>query len=410
MNILQFSCYSSWGGAPRVAYRIHKYINSIAGSSAHMFCRTQTDNDEKIQPFYKGTLGRVHRVAIDKFESLVGLQYFFQKSFNNISGHDWFKTADVVHFHNTHGGYLNQWFLTEVAKRKPVVWTFHDMWALTGSCAHSYDCEKWKTGCGRCPYKSVYPPSFIDTSAFLWKLKQKLYSEVDINIVCPSLWLYKKLPDSFLGHCKSMVIRNGIDLSVFKPYGKMEVRKNLGLPTERLILLFAAQGGIGSKLKGFGYLVEALVACYKMGLKPYILVAGNKKQFNFDRLGIDGKCLGSISDEDLMAKYYSAADALVLPSIAENIPLVIAESLACGTPAIASGIGGIPEMIDNKETGYLAEPKNVCSIVAGIKWLMRLESEQLRIISRKCREKAEKEYSLDAQIEKYINLYNSVIN
>lgn len=409
MKVLQFSCYSSWGGAPRVAYGLHSYINNNTNSTGHMFCRTKTDNDENVKQFYRGTLGRIHRVAIDRFESLIGLQYFFQKSFNSIASNEWFKSADIVHFHNTHGGYLNQWFLPEVAKRKPVVWTFHDMWPITGRCAHGFDCERWKIGCGRCPYKTAYPPSFIDTSSFLWKLKKTIYANININIVCPSFWLYNKLHDSFLSHCNASVIKNAVDVSIFKPYNKSRVRESLGIPNDRFILLFVAHHGLSSVFKGFDYLVESLITSYKRGLKPFLIIIGNKKDVDFCKIGLRGKCLGTISDERLMAKYYSSASALIVPSTAENVPLVVIESLACGTPVIAFKLGGIPEMIDHKRTGYLANPRTVKELTEGVQWLMRLENNEYNTISQWCRETALREYSLENQVKKYMDLYSSII-
>lgn len=409
MKILQFSCYSSWGGAPKVAYTLHRYINEKTDNCAFMFCRTKTDNSPNIIQFYPGTAGRIYRVGIDRLERLTSLQYFFQKSFKSIENHPWFQQADIVHFHNTHGGYLNQWFLPEVAKRKPVVWTLHDMWALTGSCAHPFDCEKWKTGCGKCPCRFAYPPTLIDTSAYLWNLKAGFYKTTKPFIVCPSEWLQKKVAESFLSHCPRTVIKNSIDTSIYHPFEKNVVRKELNLPQSRKILFFAAQRATTTKLKGFDYFINALKLCYySRGLKPYALVAGNGKKFDFASIGLDGCCLGAVNDEQLMAKYYSAADALIVSSVAENVPLVIAESLACGTPSIAFATGGIPEMIEHKKTGFLAEHLNTDSLAEGIKWLA--DTNQYQDVSSNCRKFALKEYSTDNQINKYMKLYTELVS
>ncbi len=409
MKILQINRNYFLGGAAIVGYRLHNYINNKTDSKSYIYCRFKNTDDKNVKQFYEGLSGRIISVAIDRIERITGLQYFFQRSFDYIANDEWFKSADLVHFHITHSGYINQWFLAEVAKYKPVVWTLHDTWAIAGRCAHSFDCERWKIGCGRCPYKTAYPPSFIDTSAFLWKLKKNLYSKIKVNIVTPSLWLQNMLPNSILSHCNSTVIRNAVDTDTFKPYDKLLLRKSLNIPENRFVILFVAHGGITAHRKGFRYLENALKNIHRKGLRPFLVTVGDSKKVNFKKLGLEGLCTGKISSELLLTHYYAAVDCFVLPSVYDNAPLTIIESLACGTPVIAFKVGGIPEMIEHKQTGYLAAVKDVKELAEGIQWLMSLGNNECNTISQWCRETALREYSLKNQAKKYMNLYSSII-
>lgn len=410
MKILQINRSFSSGGAAIVGYRLHNYINSKTDSKSYIYCRLKNTDDKNVKPLYNGIFGRAHSVAIDRFERLFGLQYFFQRSFKYIANNKWFKSADIVHFHNTHGGYISQWFLAEVAKRKPVVWTLHDMWAITGRCAHSSGCEKWKTGCGRCPYQRNHPSTLIDTSAFLWKLKRSLYSKIKVNIVVPSLWLYDKLPDSILGHCNSCIIRNAIDTDIFKPYDKPLLRKSLNIPENKFVILFVAHGGIAAHHKGFRYLQNALKNIYRKGLRPFLVAIGDSKKVNSKKLGLEALCAGKISSELLLMRYYAAVDCFILPSVSDNAPLTIIESLACGTPVIAFKVGGVPEMIDHRKTGYLAEYLDERELAKGIEWIMSLNKSEYNSISQECRRIAVTNYSLEEQVKKYMELYKNTIN
>ena len=104
---------------------------------------------------------------------------------------------------------------------------------------------------------------------------------------------------------------------------------------------------------------------------------------------------------------YSAADLLVSPTRAESFGLVCLESIACGTPVVAFGVGGVPDIVRHGVTGYLADPENSTDLRDGIVEL--LEDERLRdLLSQQGPSIAKKEYSLNLQVQRHIELYQQV--
>jgi glycosyltransferase involved in cell wall biosynthesis len=413
MNILQINRNYSSGGAAVVARRLHNALNELQGVSSVILCRNASGNsNESLFELYPKLTGRIKSVLIDKFEQLTGCQYHFQKKIGSISDLEVFKNADVVHFHITHGGYIDQNLVVEVAKLKPVVWTFHDMWTLTGRCAHSYDCDKWTTGCGSCPNTGTYPIQFIDRSSYLWKLKKELYSNIQVNIISPSSWLRNKIMKSIVSHWPCTTIPNAVDLTVFR-YNKNQsenIRNKLNIPLKRKIFLFVAHGGIDNNYKGFNILKDALKEIQNSNDNPYLLVIGGSDKRNLNYLGISGKSIGVITDEILLADYYTASDFYLIPSVQENLPLTIMESLGCGTPVIAFDVGGIPEMLKHKVTGYLAEGTSKEFFVKGINWACNMNDEEYFKSSVACRKFAEDNYSIELFVEKHMKVYKNSIN
>ena len=413
MNVLQINRNYSNGGAAVVAKRLHDAINSCSENSSTLLCRNAGGEPNKsVVELYPKLTGRIKSALIDRFEQLTGFQYFFQKNIRSICDLDVFKNADVVHFHITHGGYINQKFIAEVARLKPVVWSFHDMWALTGRCAHSYECDKWITGCGRCPNLRTYPAQYIDRSGYLWNLKKNLYLDIKVDIVSPSKWLQEKITKSIVNHWPCTVIPNPIDLSVFK-YNKKQsknIRSKLGLPRNKKIFLFVAHGGVENEYKGFNILKDVFSKMKGTENTPYLLVIGGREKHDLDSIGLSGESLGVVVDEALLAEYYAASDFYIIPSVQENLPLTIIESLGCGTPVIAFNVGGIPEMLEHKITGYLAENTTNESLLEGINWACSLSYEEYSKASMACRDFSENHYSIDEFVSKHMCIYKSSID
>ena len=118
--------------------------------------------------------------------------------------------------------------------------------------------------------------------------------------------------------------------------------------------------------------------------------------------------LGPIDDEFQIALAYSAADVFVLPSLQDNLPNTVVEAMACGVPVVGFDVGGMPDMVEHKKTGFLAKSKDVGSLLEGIKWVIS-SSERHTQLSEKCRTKVESQYELENQARTYNKLYESII-
>lgn len=252
---------------------------------------------------------------------------------------------DIIHLHNLHGYYINIKLLFDylASTDKKVVWTLHDCWAFTGHCPH-FDiahCNKWKTGCRKCPQKSSYPASLIfDNSKNNYLIKKKLFTSVkNMTIVTPSKWLADLTGQSFLNKYPIKVINNGIDLSVFKPT-ESDFKARFNISDKKIVLGVASSWGKRKGLNDFIKLSSILEDNYQI-----VLVGLTQKQAKSLP-----KNIISVSETDSLvslAKIYSAADVFVNLSYEDNFGTVNLEALACGTPVITYNSGGNTECADD---------------------------------------------------------------
>ena len=254
-------------------------------------------------------------------------------------------SPDIVHLHNLHGFCINLPLLFRYLRKNniSVVWTLHDCWAFTGHCPHftMVKCDKWKTGCGKCPQLDCYPKTWIDTTRMMFKQKRKWFCGIkDMTIVTPSRWLADLARQSFLEQYPIQVINNGIDLSVFKPT-ESGFRQKYGISNDKAVLLGVAFGW--GKRKGLDVFIELFKRLDRV--KYQIVLVGTDDKID-DQLPGGIISIHRTSDQVELAQIYSAADLFVNPTREENFPTVNIESLACGTPVLTFRTGGSPEILD----------------------------------------------------------------
>ena len=291
----------------------------------------------------------------------------------DISKLEQIKEADIIYLHWTLGGFLNVSNLESLAKlNKPIIFIMHDMWAITGGCHHSFTCGKYMTGCGACPMLPKHKKK--DLSSRLFAKKMKFYSKYkNIHFISPSKWLYNCAKQSLLlrNHPISY-IPNVIDSNIFRPVNKIVARQFLGLsPTDNIIVFGAVS--VSNPYKGWVYLEKAL-NLLKDSLSydnttVLIFGSGYKKELA-EAIPFKTKFTGFLSDEYSMILLYNAADILVTPSLADNQPTTVMESLCCGAAVVGFEVGGIPDMISHKENGYLAKYLDAGDIARGIKFCL----------------------------------------
>jgi glycosyltransferase involved in cell wall biosynthesis len=340
---------------------------------------------------------------------LIGLNYAGILGTSAISKHPFFTGSDILNFHNLHGGYFNYLSIPSLTRKKPAVWTLHDMWSFTGHCSYSYDCDRWKNGCGSCPYPEEYPKIYFDNTRLEWRLKNRAYTNSNLHIVAPSKWLCDLAKDSMLSRFSVSHIPYGLDLDIYKPLDREECRNSLGIKKNKKVLLFSAFN-VEDRRKGGDLLYKALEKI-PLSLREdlCLLVIGEGRKIPRLIDGVDFINLGFIEDDESRAIVYSSADLLVFPTRADNLPLVLQESMACGTPMVSFRVGGVPELVRPGLTGYLAEPEDADSLGKGIVQL--LEDDNFRVkLSEGCRSIALEEYALEKQAKSYIKLYESVLS
>jgi glycosyltransferase involved in cell wall biosynthesis len=314
----------------------------------------------------------------------------------------------VLNFHNLHNGYFNYLAIANLTATKPAVFTLHDMWSFTGHCAYTYACNKWQTGCGQCPDLDTYPGITHDTTAIEWKLKNWVYSRSNLTIVTPSQWLTDQARASMLNRFPIHHIPNGIDTDIYQPIDNIQCRQVLNIPDGKHVLMFGA-ASLNDTRKGGDLIHKALIDLpQSLKANTILLTLGSGGESIGESIGIPTINLGYVSSDHLKAIAYSAADLFIFPTRADNLPLVLQESMACGTPMVSFNIGGVPDLVRPGKTGYLAAPEDTTDFRNGIIELLE-DSARRHQMAENCRSIALAEYTIGQQADRYIALYQGLL-
>ena len=397
LNVLHISESDAAGGAARAAYKLHNDLRARQHRSRMLVARKLTGDDD-VRRLKRNLAWRALDRASGEVLDRLGLQYAFYPSSFAVADDPWFQDADVVQLHNTHGNYFSLTALPYLSRRRPIVWLLHDMWPFTGHVAYAYDCERWRTGCGSCPYLGEYPALPLDTTSLLWRFKRAVYARSRLTLVTPSRWLAELVGSSpLLGQFPIHHVPYGVDTEVYSPGPRDEARRRLDLPLDRKVVLFVATD-LAEQRKGFQFVDEAL-----SGLDGALLLA----------VAVSGEaeCATEMrilrtQDEWLLVDAYRAADLVLLPTLADNLPNVVIESMACAVPCVAFATGGVPDAVRHLETGYLVRSGDAGGLAAGVRALFDDETLRARL-GQAARAAAVADYSLARQSERYLDVYAS---
>lgn len=321
------------------------------------------------------------------------------------------RRPDVIHAHNLHGEYFDLTALPMLSRQAPLVVTLHDAWMLTGHCAHPVSCGRWKTGCGRCPSLGTYPAIKRDATAANWTRKASIYEHSSLYLVTPSRWLMKQVEGSMLarGIADARVIPNGVDRAIHTPADRAAARESLGLPQDTDILLFAANGIRKSDFKDFQTL-QAVLA--RLGSaprsRPLLLLAlgeaAEPQQIGHAEL----RFVPHVSDERVIAAHYQASDIYVHAAKVDTFPMTVLEAMACGTPVVASAVGGIPEQVEEGVTGFLTASGDADAMAARIAQLLD-DPAQRRLMGEAAAARAAERFDLRTQVAAHLAWYEHAI-
>ena len=320
-----------------------------------------------------------------------------------------FQEADVIHLHWVNQGMLSLRDIRRILDSgKRVVWTMHDIWPATALCHLTLDCRRFETACCHC---RLLPGGggANDLAARIWRRKRQMLSGRHITCVACSQWLAGEARRSALLQGQQVVsIPNPIDTRVYSPGSRQSARRSLGLPAEGHVILFASQR-VTNQYKGMSYLVEAcrLLAGRHPDLSAAVSVAilGGHAEEVVSQLPFQAYPLGYVNDERRIVEVYRAADVFVLPSLSENLPNTIMEAMACGVPSVAFRVGGIPEEIDHRQNGYVADYRSADDLAQGIWWAL-FEADR-ESVSKACLQKVAHCYSQQSVAQRYLEIYES---
>ncbi|EGV17448.1 glycosyl transferase group 1 [Thiocapsa marina 5811] len=312
---------------------------------------------------------------------------------------------DLYHFHALSSGF-SPVSLLWIARRKPSVWTFHDCAPFTGGCVYPSvsDCDAFTRRCGNCPQLHEWPFfSKLDFTGFMQDYKKKIGKEENLRAIVPSRWMAGEVMKSGMLSSEPIIIPNCVDLTRFRPLDKAMARQKLGLPHDSFIVITGA-ASLRNKRKGFKYAIDALLSLPK---KPYVLALGRDPGGIFDS-SLSIKFTGYIHDKWEMALYYSSADIFLFPTLADNLPLVAIETMACGTPVVGFRTGGLPEIVDHDLNGWLVTPKDVQGLAEGIRIAMS-DFARLRSWADHGLRKVGDCYNPDLFLERHLEVYDALL-
>lgn len=391
MKVLQINTrYIGGGGAAYIANMLHSNLNKVDNFES-FFLYGRGDNGDK----------KSYRITYPKVEYLTaGLYRVLGKEFNiNKNFESYIESCDIVHLHNIHGYYIDLEDLFGVIKKynKPVVWTLHDMWPLTGRCAYSFKCEKWKNKCGDCKFKELYPKTIFDRSKSALELKKKIIGSLNrdqLTIVTPSQWLADLCRESYLKKFKIQVVNNGIENTKIDK-SKFELREKYNIDLKKKIVLFVAADA-NDERKGIKYILDVIPKC-----EDYLFVSIGKKleNINYDNF----IQLGYISDRMKINEVYSMADVFVITSLEDNFPTTVIEAFSNSTPVIGFNIGGIPEQVTN-DVGIILNNNTSLELEKELKSLLNDEMK-IDTLSKNAFKKFVSKYQLNNFLDKYLKVY-----
>ena len=401
MRVLIISGEDLAGGGHRAAFRLHQALRGI-GVESFMAVRRKHSTDPFVHKMTPSELGwppvgrgyldlLPHVLCRSKNEPIsLGLQSADLRKLT-----ERFK-PDIVNLHWINGGIAS---IHAVGKLQvPVVWTLHDMWPFTGGCHYSGECLQYRESCQRCPkVKDVLGAPAI--TSWVHGRKRNYWGNKALHAITPSAWMRNLALSSTLFERATVThIRNCVDGRIFNGQARAQMRAKLGLLPDNKAVLFSS-----AHQSRKGALIIPNVIRYLRAVAPesdwrFLFMGGLPPTLTPDQ-GITQ--LPPTTDEARVASYYAASDVYALPSLEDNLPNTVSESLSCGTPVAAFPTGGIVEMISSGCIGYLSADRSAQSLAMSI-----IQCIQANLLPRDTiSNEAHNTYSMQSIAEEHRTLY-----
>ena len=412
-NILLLSAHDHRGGAARIAWYLFEEYNKRA-LNAHFAVGKKSISDDKIWKIDHGKYmnPKILWKAKKWFDLQMGIENFNFPGTKNIPSYHP-QRPDIIHAHNLQVKYFDLRVLNKITAKFPVLLTLHDTWMFSGHCAFFIKCERWKTGCGKCPDLQRTPSVRRDATRYNWHRKQKIYSKAKLFIASPSQWLIDELESSMLypSVLEARVVHNGVDTDNYKKGDKAQLKKEKDIPQDAFVMLYVVSNRMKvNKYKDFETIektIELLQRNYKGNKKIIFLGLGAEGETEMQG-NIEKRFIPYQTDIKEIAKYYQLSDIYVHAARAENFPNVILEALACGTPVVATEVGGIGEQIKEGITGHCVPfrdaqllSKRIIGLIDDKEKLQKMSDEAIKdVLSR---------FTLNHMVENYLAFYDKML-
>jgi glycosyltransferase involved in cell wall biosynthesis len=406
LKILQVNASWQLGGAETVATQLLHGLRRVGHQSGLAVAYGKSyPRNLGLVPLYPRILSRMHHTRLHPMmERLFPRRTWTDASLRAIGDSPW----DVIHVHNFHGDYAAIETLAELARRKPVVWTFHGCWGITGGCDHTGGCERYLTACGHCPQVGRWPFLPVDNTAAELERKVRHLGAATIRVVSPSAWLAQKIRGSKVGaRWPVSVIPNGVDTARFSPRQEdPAARAALGLRPDLPVVLVVNRN-FEDPTKGYPMARDALLGCRDIPMQ--VVLAGRNGATAAGGLrGVATVPLGYVADPARLADYYGVADILLFASPEENFPCTIVEAMAAECCVVSTPTSGVTEQIEHGRTGLLAGSMDGVALGGELREALG-SPRRRRELGRAARLRAGGEFGETAMIARHLELYGDAL-
>lgn len=417
VNVIHLNTYQNNGGAGRACLRLHNAL-SKAGVDSNIWVNYSFEKEARAHNFSSRLYAKgitaagilAEQLIVKAIQKPVPVPFSFPFAGRDISRHKAIQAADIIHLHWINHAFLKPENIAQLASlKKPLVWTFHDSNAFTGGCHVRYECDHFTHQCGNCPV--LKNPAGNDWSHRIWKAKNRAYGSLPLHIIAPSNWMARSVKQSrMLGQQNVSVIPNTLNTNLFKPSPKANAKQKIGIAHDQFVMMSGFMPSKKDLHKGTVYLLEALQIITQQNSIPQakakLIIFGNRDEANLPPMPVETIFLGTIHNDEELAAYYSAADVFLAPSLEDNLPNTVMESLACGTPVVGFDTGGIPDMVKHKQNGYIAGYRSSADLATGIQWVYDHPDRQQ--LNKNARNTITEHFSEQVIARQHISLYNSL--
>lgn len=359
---------SGRGGAAIACHRLHHLMvkNGLQSRVLHLYEGYDTEKEyfSLGYPMIRRLVNHANYLFLRK--CLTPDTYVFSEPTlisSQVAKHPLVSEADVIYLHWVLGGFFSRRDFEEIAKlNKPIICFTHDMWWFTGGCHHTFDCDKFKSGCDGCPKRLRF--SSLTRNQAEWKCEW-YRRHPNVHLVSPSNWIKNLLEESYvIGKGRCEYIPNIVPSSIFHYIDKRKAREQLGLPQRDIIISFGTADN-KSPVKGFLYLLDALKKL--KGNQIMLTIYGSAlDQSILNQINIPLKFLGRLTPENV-ALANAASDVFISPTMAESFGQTLLENIMCGTPVISTNCTAVPEIVRDGVNGVLVEPGSSEALYVAIK-------------------------------------------
>ncbi len=402
MKVVQINVVYRSGSTGKIVYDMHTYMNAQGVESEVYYGRGSTIDEPHIHKIFNEYYSKMNS-ALSRITGIMygGCLLSTQRLIAAIKK----EKPDVIHVHCINGYFINIYKLFDWLKKNkiPTVLTLHAEFMYTGGCGYTFECEKWLSGCGNCPhFKNDIKSLFLDRTHIMWNKMKKAFEDFGENIIIVSVspWLKERAEKSpILKELCHKVVLNGLDTNVFRIYDTAYLKKQHNISDEKIVFYVTPNFNTSQHhIKGAHYLIKLAELLKPINVK--VFVAGNYDSTLVYPENIT--FLGKLSDQTLLAKYYSLADLTILTSKKETFSMVVAESLCSGTPVVGFEAGA-PETITISEYSSFIEFGDVEKLFRETQRFLNMDFDKEKISLE-----AHQKYAKEIMTENYLKVYQDV--